>query len=144
MAKGLDFPVLRESKATLIRAFADDLTALFDDPHAALDAALEIHRRVRHFNWSLARHDPPPECCIGIGYGPVYEIGPNRAMGDEMNRSSVLGEDLARGGETLVTSGAHAALATRRDVRFEEQRTDDILFPYHRVRAERGAAGESE
>ena len=32
-------PVLREHNATLVRAFADDLVALFDDPSHALDAA---------------------------------------------------------------------------------------------------------
>jgi class 3 adenylate cyclase len=130
------FPVLRDARASLVRAFADDVTALFEDPHAALDAALEIHRRIGRFNDFAGKHAHPPECCIGIGYGPVYEIGPNRAMGDEMNRTSVLGEDTARGSETLITAGAHAVLADRSDVRFEAQGTDDLAFPYYRVTTE--------
>jgi class 3 adenylate cyclase len=127
------FPVFQDAKASLVRAFADDVTALFEDPHAALNAALEIHRRIRRFNEFAGKHAHPPECCIGIGYGPVYEIGPNRAMGDEMNRTSVLGEDTARGNETLITAGAHAVLADRSDVGFEPQGTDDLAFPYYRV-----------
>jgi hypothetical protein len=63
----------------------------------------------------------------------VYAIGPNRAMGDEMNRTSKLGEDMVRGGETLLTESARDAIADRDDVRFERQTADDVPFPHHRV-----------
>ncbi|MCZ6465191.1 MAG: adenylate/guanylate cyclase domain-containing protein [Proteobacteria bacterium] len=125
-------PVLREAKAEFVRTFADDMVALFAEPGAALDAALEIHRRT-------ARFEPAPgaleraECCIGVGYGPIYAIGPNHAMGDEMNRTSKLGEDTARGGEILVTEGARAALEGREDMTFEAQTSDDLIFPYFKV-----------
>jgi class 3 adenylate cyclase len=125
-------PVLRKMGATFIRTFADDMVALFHEPHSALDASLEIHRRVQAL--PTRRAGPAPaECCIGIGFGAVYAIGPNRAMGDEMNRTSKLGEDTARGGETLVTEGAYRALLRRSDVAFEPQASDDLLFPYFRV-----------
>lgn len=127
------FPVLREHGAGFIRAFADDVVALFDDCGGALDAALEIHRRIRMHNRLPPAHDHPPECCIGVGYGPLYEIGPNKAMGDEMNRASLLGEDVARGGETLVTEGVERALAGRHRATFEPQVSDDLPFPYYRV-----------
>jgi len=125
-------PVLQEYGATLIRAFADDLTALFDDCNAALDASTEIHRRIDIHNRSSERHETPPECCVGIGYGAIYQIGPNRAMGDEMNRASILGEDTARAGETLVTENAHRVLESSRGAAFESQAGDDLLFPYYR------------
>jgi len=54
-------------------------------------------------------------------------------MGDEMNRASKLGEDIARGGETLVTGNVFEALRNRKDVLFEPVSEDDILFPYFRV-----------
>lgn len=127
------FPILREKGASFIRAFADDLVALFDDCAIALDAALEIHERMSAFETTEHGHRYPPECCIGIGYGDIYRIGPNHAMGDEMNQASVLGEDIARGGETLVTEGARSALAHRSDVHFAPQTHDDLLFPYSRV-----------
>jgi hypothetical protein len=63
----------------------------------------------------------------------VYAIGPNLAMGDEMNRASKLGEDTARGNETLVTSNAYFALRSRPDVLFEQVASDDQLFPYYRA-----------
>lgn len=126
-------PVLRERGATLIRAFADDIVALFPDVGRALDAAFEMHRRVALFCEAGLAGDDPAQCCIGIGYGDVYAIGPNRAMGDEMNRASKLGEDVARGGETLLTENAFGALQGRRDVDFEHVTEDDLLFPYYQA-----------
>jgi adenylate cyclase len=126
-------PVLHEYGATLVRAFADDLVGLFDEPAQALDAAFEIHRRVALFNHSPHAAEKPALACVGIGYGDVYAIGPNSAMGDEMNRASKLGEDIARGNETLVTSNVYFALRQRADVQFEQLASDDQLFPYYRA-----------
>lgn len=132
-AQKVCIPILRGHGASRIQAFADDLVAIFDGPDAALDAALEIHRRTRTQVPDPRTPEGWPECCIGIGWGPVYAIGPNQAMGDEMNRASKLGEDTARGGETLLTESAREALAHRSDVRFEPQTADDLAFPYFRV-----------
>jgi hypothetical protein len=132
-AQTICVPALREHGAELVRAFADDLVALFTDAHAALDAAQSIHARTEQFLRSHPSGHDVAECCIGIGCGPVYAIGPNLAMGDEMNRASKLGEDTARGGETLLTEGAHRILAPRSDLRFEPQSSDDLLFPYFRL-----------
>lgn len=131
-AQKICIPVLRQHGAGFIRTFADDIVGLFDTPGPALEAALEIHRRTELFVRSARRLDPA-ECCIGIGHGSVYAIGPNHAMGDEMNRASKLGEDTARGGETLVTERAWEILSERNDVRFELQSSDDLIFPYYRV-----------
>ena len=126
-------PVFRSYDARLSRAFADDLTALFDDPGHALDAALEVHRRIRLFNGSALAGPHPAECCIGIGYGDVFAIGPDRAMGDEMNRASKLGEDTARAYETLITENVYAAVKHRTDCEFVVVNSDDLPFPYYSV-----------
>jgi class 3 adenylate cyclase len=126
-------PVLQEHGATLVRAFADDLVGLFEAPGPALDAAFEIHRRIAAFNHSAHAAERPAQACIGIGFGDVYAIGPNLAMGDEMNRASKLGEDIARGSETLVTCNVYFALRSRADVSFEQLASDDQLFPYYRA-----------
>ncbi|NUT49057.1 MAG: adenylate/guanylate cyclase domain-containing protein [Saccharothrix sp.] len=113
-------PVLRAHGATLVRAFADDLVALFDAPEHALAAAFEAHRRVAAHN---AEHAvvPPLGCCAGIGWGDVFAIGPNDAMGDQMNLASKLGEDVAVDGETLLTESAYEALRGRPGTRFERR-----------------------
>ncbi len=132
-AQKVCIPVLHEHGALLVRAFADDLVALFDEPGRALDAAFEIHSRVTAFNQSEHASEKPALACIGIGYGNVYAIGPNLAMGDEMNRASKLGEDTARGNETLITSNVYDALRNRSDVLFELLASDDQLFSYYRA-----------
>lgn len=132
-AQKVCLPVLEEHGAGLVRCFADDIVALFESTDAALDAALEIHRRVELFNASPLASRHPTRCCAGIGFGTVFAIGPNLAQGDEMNKASKLGEDIARAGETLLTERARAALTHRDDVHFEEQDQDDQLFPFYRA-----------
>jgi hypothetical protein len=132
-AQKVAIPVLQDFGAELIRCFADDMVALFEEPNAALDAAFEIHRRVRLFNESPLASESPTLCCVGVGFGKVLAIGPNLAQGDEMNRASKLGEDIARGNETLITERAHATMAHRADVCFQLQDEDDLLFPFYRA-----------
>ena len=132
-AKKVCVPVLRNHCALRVHAFADDLVAIYDQPGPALDAALEIHRLTREQKPGPGTPEGWPDCCIGIGWGMVHAIGPNRAMGDEVNRASKLGEDTARGGETLVTESARAALEGRMDVEFAPQSLDDLPFPFYRV-----------
>jgi len=132
-AQSVCIPVLRQHDACLIRAFADDLVALFDDAGSAVDAAFEIHRRTRLFNDCGLAAESPARCCIGIGFGEVYAIGPNLAMGDEMNRASKLGEDTARATETLVTQNVYETLRHRPDVLFEPLADDDLLFSCFRA-----------
>lgn len=126
-------PAMREHGAALVRAVADDLVGLFDEPGAALDAAFAVHQRIALFNHSPLACETPARACIGIGFGDVYAIGPNLAMGDEMNRAAKLGEDIARGNETLVTPNVYFALRHRTDVEFEQLASDDQMFPYYRA-----------
>lgn len=132
-AQRVAIPVMQEFGAELVRCFADDIVALFEDVHAAIDAALETHRRIRIFNETPLATEYPTQCCAGIGYGQVFAIGPNLAQGDEMNRASKLGEDIARSNETLVTERAYAVLSSRDDLHFDAQDQDDQLFPFYRV-----------
>lgn len=132
-AQTVVIPVMQEFGADLIRCFADDIVALFPEPNAAVDAAIETHRRIETYNNSPLASEHPTQCCAGIGYGDVFAIGPNLAQGDEMNRASKLGEDIARANETLITENAFAAVRHRDEFRFEAQNQDDQLFPFYRV-----------
>ena len=91
----------------------------------------DVRAKVESIRGQLPLGTAPP--VVDSDFGDVYEIGPNLAMGDEMNRASKLGEDIARGGETLVTEGVMAALSSRADLRFEHVSGDDLLFPYYRA-----------
>jgi class 3 adenylate cyclase len=122
-------PVFKEHGATHIRTFADDFTAIFDAPGTALDASLEVHRRMALYNVSFEA-GLQVHCCIGLGYGEVFAIGLDRAMGDEMNQASKLGEDTAIAGETLLTEAFHAEVRQRTDCHFERRENDELPFPF--------------
>jgi class 3 adenylate cyclase len=132
-AQRVCIPVLRDFGAELIRCFADDMVAVFEDPESALNAAFEIHHRAEIFNNSKQATANPTQCCIGIGFGELFAIGPNLAQGDEMNRASKLGEDIARARETLLTESAFDALNHLAEIQFELQTEDDQLFPFYRA-----------
>lgn len=132
-AQRVCIPVLRSFNAEFIRCFADNIVAIFAAADTALDAAFEMHRRMEHFSDSNLASAYPTQCCVGIGYGDVLAIGPDLAQGDEMNRAAKLGEDIARGQETLVTANVFRALEHRDEVEFEEQHEDDLLFPFYRA-----------
>ena len=126
-------PIFRQFNARVIHTFADNFTVLFDNPNDALNAAFEVHGRIEFFNRSELAAKDPAQCCIGIGYGDVYAIGIDQAMGDEMNRSSKLGEDMARGFETLITESAYDMLRERKDCIFRKRIHEDIPFPFYEV-----------
>jgi len=132
-AQRVCIPVLKKFGAGIIRCFADDLVAIFEQPHAAIDAAFEMHRRIEQFSKSALALEHPTQCCIGLGFGEVFAIGPNLAQGDEMNRAAKLGEEIARARETLLTERTYAALSGRSDIRFDLQMSDDQLFPFYRA-----------
>jgi len=132
-AQKVCIPVLKDFGADLIRCFADDMVAIFDNPNAAVDAAFEMQRRVELFNTTALASNHPTRCSVGIGFGEVFEIGPNLAQGDEMNRASKLGEEIARANETLLTERAFEALKERTDILFTLQSSDDQLFPFYRA-----------
>ena len=129
----MSIPVLKNFSARLIRFFADDIIAVFDDPNNAVDAAFEIHRRMKLLRHSSQASKDPTQCSIGIGHGNVFAIGPNLSQGDEMNRASKLGEDIGRANETRFTELAFDALKARTDIQFELQSSDDQLFPFYRA-----------
>ncbi len=126
-------PVFEKFGAKLVRAFADDMTAIFTDPQVALDAALEIQRRMEQWNSGPDAVKNAPQCCIGIGYGDVFAIGPNRAMGDEMNRASKLGEDVADGGEILISAGVYEQVRQRTDFELRHRGRDNLDFSFYEV-----------
>lgn len=123
-------PPLRERNPLSARVFADDIYATFADPLPALEAALEMHRRVAAFNASPLAHPKPARLCIGLGYGKVLRLGLDQAMGDEMNRASKLGEDTAEGGETLLTERFHQAVQHHPHFNFEKRDPGGLPFPF--------------
>jgi len=126
-------PVFHKFNTRQIRAFADNLTVLFDSPNDALMAAFDVHSRIESFNLSDLAGKDPAQCCIGIGYGQVYAIGIDQAMGNEMNQTSKLAEDIARGSETLVTERAYKVLKEFANFTFKRRIHEEVPFTFYEV-----------
>jgi len=109
LMRNLVAPVLEEHGYHEFHFQADNIFATFDSPDAAIRAAMAAHRTVHRDNLMLTDEEPF-RVCIGIGFGRLlYSETLEGYFGEEMNLASKLGEDVADGGETLITPGAYAA-----------------------------------
>lgn len=113
--QSLAVPLVRERDGELVKCEADDLLAVFDEPRAAVEAALAIHD-------ALAANPGGPDpddvlsAGIGIDYGRFLLVPGRDAFGDPVNVAHKLGEDLARAGETLVTAAVRQRLGEAPDL----------------------------
>ena len=128
-------PVLDAGGCLAWRSFADNLFAEFFEADAALAAALEIHRTLGAHRLMLTETEPF-RVCIGIGFGRVLDNGRAGVMGDEMNLVAKLAEDVAEGGQTLLTESAYRSLKAPATVPVEELRRtiSKVDLTYFRVR----------
>ena len=111
-ARARVLPILEQHNGFDIRYMADNFIAMFDQPAHAVEAASALHKAFEH-DPILITENQTYELCIGIGYGPlIFSSSLEGYFGNEMNLASKLGEDLARGKETLVTSSAYNQLPT--------------------------------
>jgi len=113
-------PAFEAHRCLSWRSAADNLFAEFASPDAALEAAFAAHHAVDRERLMLGPGEPY-RLCIGIGYGRVLKGGTEGVFGDEMNLACKLGEDLAEGGETLLTGAAYRHLRRRKATVFERR-----------------------
>ncbi|MBU2548565.1 MAG: hypothetical protein KKB20_09165 [Proteobacteria bacterium] len=105
------------------RAYADNLYAEFPAVDAAVDAALELHRRLDEAGILLGEGDPFG-ICVGIGYGRCLRSEFEGVFGHQVNIASKLGEDTAERGETLLTEAAFRELGDQAGLTAIERRTE--------------------
>lgn len=102
-------PAIAASGGELVKAEADNLYCLFERTDDAVKAAREIIGRLNTVNVLLPA-DRRLYASIGIGFGEVLVLDGEDLFGDEVNLASKLGEDVAQGGEILLTEAARAEL----------------------------------
>ena len=105
----LFLPLIRQHAGTCLKREGDSLLAVFDTPRNALAAARAMVGATDRVNPGRAPEDRI-EVCIGLGYGPVLLVDTEDVWGAEVNAASRLGEDIAGGGELLVTDAFRLAL----------------------------------
>lgn len=106
----LFMPLIQQHGGECIKHEGDSLLVLFDTPQQALATARAMVAATVAVNPGRAPEDRI-EVCIGLGYGTVLRIGDDEVWGAEVNAASRLGEDMAKGGEILVTDTVRQALA---------------------------------
>ncbi len=100
--RSLGAPVVEAHGGRLVKSVADNLFATFDDPEAALRAAHALHTELAE--WSAGRHeDERVQVAVGVGHGRILDLDGEDCFGDQVNLAFKLGEDIAEGGETLLT-----------------------------------------
>ena len=103
----LVLPVIAAHGGEAYKVEADNVYGFFASVDTALAAALAIHEMLDEES-TRRKHDL--RVGIGIGYGELlYLPSEDDYYGLEVNLASKLGEDVACGGETLVSAQAVAA-----------------------------------
>lgn len=113
-------PIVDAHDGILVKIEADSFLILFKQPARALACALAMEKQCAQIN-ARRPHEEHVILCVGIGYGRILKIGDEDCYGHEVNLASKLGEDIAEGGQILVTPSAHAKIReTMPAQKFEE------------------------
>ncbi len=116
-AERLLIPVIERYDGILLKVEGDSFLVIYRSAPRALEAAVEMQRRVKEYN----AERPAEEhvlLCVGLGYGKVLRIGDADVFGAEVNAASKLGEDTARSWEILVTDAVRRKAGRARGVTF--------------------------
>ena len=106
----------------LLKCETDNCYSFFAEVDQAIAAAVEINQKLDQLSKSengLGKI----EISIGIDFGPLLLIGEVEYYGDPVNTASKLGEDIADGGEILVTDRAMARTTVKLGQAAEKRRT---------------------
>ncbi len=108
-SEALFMPLIQQHGGQCLKREGDSLLAVFDLPSEALAAARAMVAATEALNPQRSPEETI-EVCIGMGYGQVLRVDDNEVWGAEVNAASKLGEEMARGGEVLVTENFRLAV----------------------------------
>jgi class 3 adenylate cyclase len=133
----LTLPIIRRYGGHLVKTIGDDLVLTFESPTQAVRAGVEMRAACQADAETRAPEDRI-RIAVGIGYGDILDLDGCELYGDEVNRASKLGEDIAEPDEVLVTRAAAEAIDELKGWWLDERtaRISGITFDYFAV--ERG------
>lgn len=102
-------PAIVGNGGKVIKVDADNVFAIFDSPHHALEASIDIQRAFVAVN-GVVPDERDLYGSIGIGHGPTLVIDDEDFFSCEVNLASKLGEDIAGASEILLTQSAFETL----------------------------------
>ena len=100
-------PVVEEHGGRWIKMEADDLFVVHASPKKLYAIARGLQVVVKKRNETAT---DAMKIAVGLGFGPVLDIGGEDIWGDAVNTASKLGEDTAEGGEIMITEDFYRAL----------------------------------
>jgi class 3 adenylate cyclase len=112
-------PIVKAYGGSMIKYEADNCFAVFPDPLSAVNAAIAMQHAFTASN-ILTPDDFDIHIACGIDYGKLLIIGHEDCFGDPVNRASKMGEDLAAGGEVLVTKEAMDMIPATTNIKARE------------------------
>ncbi|HEY0320222.1 MAG TPA: adenylate/guanylate cyclase domain-containing protein [Pyrinomonadaceae bacterium] len=127
-------PTVEEYDGAVIKFEADNAFAIFPEVEQAVDASVDIIKRLEAANTML-----PDELDMhgkfGIGYGEVLIVQDEDLYGAEVNLASKLGEDLASRNEILITEAAFSRVdASKRPYEEIEMDISGLHLVVHKVK----------
>lgn len=130
-------PLILNHNGMLLKTEADSLLVLFRDLHQAVECAIDAHAAMAKYNESR-NIDYQISLGIGIGYGRILKIGDSDCYGSEVNRAFKLGEDIAKGEQTLLTPPAYEIARDLPGVGFQKiVMANDLIPEYYLLEAVR-------
>jgi len=112
-------PIVKTYNGSLIKYEADNCFAVFPDTLSAIHAAIALQLAFDASNL-LTSEDFDVHIACGIDYGKILIVGNEDCFGDAVNRACKLGEDVAAGGEILVTQDAIKTITSDLDFDLRE------------------------
>ena len=97
-------PVVKNYDGFVAKTDGDSLIVIFRSSEKAVKCAVEMQRVSASYNKGLNLEDQIILCC-GLGWGKILRVPgyTSDVFGEEVNFSAKLGEDVAEGGEILIT-----------------------------------------
>ena len=97
-------PVVKNYDGFVAKTDGDSLIVIFRSSEKAVKCAIEMQRVSASYNKGLNLEDQIILCC-GLGRGKILRVPgyTSDVFGEEVNFSAKLGEDVAEGGEILIT-----------------------------------------
>lgn len=126
----MSLPTIQACGGELVKAEADNLYCLFPTVADAVRASRAIVDRLNTVNVLLPA-DRRLYASIGIGFGDILVLEKEDLYGDEVNLTSKLGEDVAQGGQILLTEAARAELDASVTTTLERVSISGLVLHYH-------------
>ena len=122
-------PIIEEYDGFVIKSEGDTLIVIFRSREKAVKCAIKLQKISKKYNIDLPSEEKIGLCC-GLGWGKILRVPGLKVdvFGEEVNLSAKLGEDIAKGGEILITKNLADNFPVIKGVKLKEYGFKDYGF----------------